>query len=109
MLKRSICSYVSFTVTFFQQMNILLFLTALYIYILNSEILKYNQRVILREHTHSNSQIKWRVQVIKALKLIWAIESHPINGTLHHVHSFSLYVQLKCLGVGGGRVSSLAD
>lgn len=58
MLKGSICSYVSFAMTFFQQINILLFLTALHINILNSEILKYNQKVILREHTHSNSQIK---------------------------------------------------
>lgn len=58
MLKGSICSYVSFALTFFQQMNILLFLNALHIYILNSEILKYNQIVNLREHTHSNHQIK---------------------------------------------------
>lgn len=49
MLKGSICSPGSCAVTFFQQMNILLLLTALYINILNSEILKYNQRVILRD------------------------------------------------------------
>lgn len=47
MLKGSICSHVSFALTFFQQMNILLFLNALHIYIWISEILKYNQRVIL--------------------------------------------------------------
>lgn len=34
---------MSSVLTLFQQMNILLFLTPLHIYILNSEILTYNQ------------------------------------------------------------------
>lgn len=43
MLIGSIFSNVSLVLTLFQQMNVPLFLTILHIYILNSEILKYNQ------------------------------------------------------------------
>lgn len=43
MLIGSIFSKVSLVLTLFQQMNIPLLLTVLLIYILNSEILKYNQ------------------------------------------------------------------
>lgn len=48
----------------------------------------------LREHTHGHSQIKWIVQVIKALNLIRAIESPPANGGQRPVHvllSLSLF------------------